>query len=68
MIIIIQEHKYPHSAELIKCPDNVSASEVVELWQKKSIHYQVHGKYPPITWKIANTDNMVDAMIESSNL
>ena len=67
--VIIREHRYPNSAEIIAFDESKhSASYVVEQWQKSSIHYKVHGTLPPVTWKVAESSSLVDALIESSKI
>ena len=65
MIVIIKEHKHG-SVDLINT--NGSAVDVVEKYQRESIHYKVHGTPPAITWKVSESSNIIDAMIESSRL
>jgi hypothetical protein len=40
----------------------------VERWQKASIYYQVHGRLPACTWKVAEGKGIVSAMIEGARL
>lgn len=68
MQIIIKEHRYPNSAEIINAPDSTNAAQLVEKWQKKSLHYQVHGTLPAITWKVVESNNFIEAMIESTKV
>ena len=68
MQIIIKQHNNPHSADIINVPDNVNASRIVEAWQKKQSCYLIRKQLPGITWKIAESDNFIHAMIESTKL
>jgi hypothetical protein len=66
MIIIIKAHK--GGVDLVECSSSMSAAEVVEKWQRSSIHYQLYGTFPPCTWKVAEKSNFVNAMIESARM
>ena len=67
MMVLIREHKNG-SMNILQVPVSMTASEFVEKWSKQSIHYQVRGTLPPITWKVSESTNIVDALIESSKL
>jgi len=68
MTIIIKDHRHPNASTLIKCPPGANAARIVEEWQKASIYYQVHGKLPACTWKIAEGKGIVSAMVEGARM
>ena len=63
--ILIKEHKHG-SCEIIKT--NLPGNTVIELYQKRESRWSVNGNPRAITWKVANSDNFIDAMIESAAL
>ena len=66
--ILIKEHKHG-SVEMIRnIPDSMNCSAIVEAWCKKTIHYQVHGTLPAITWKVAESNDLVKCMVEGARL
>ena len=66
--VIIRNHDTGAIDILSGIPDGKSPASIVEIWQKKTIHYQVHGTLPSITWKVSDADTLVSAMIESARL
>jgi len=66
--IIIREHDTGAIEVLTGVPGHISANEVVEKWQKATIHYQVHGTLPAITWKVAENPDLIAAIIEGATL
>ena len=67
MIILIKEHR-TGAVEMLHTKDKVDAFCVIERWQQDSIHCLVHGTLPAITWKVAESDDLVGAMIESAQI
>ena len=66
--LIIKDHKHGGVDIIQNIPDHISGNDIVEKWGKASIHYAVHHTLPGCTWKIAESNNFVDAMIESTRL
>jgi len=66
--IMIREHKHGSVEMIHGVPDHVAAGSLVDAWCRKTIHYQVHGTLPAITWKVAESNDPVACLIESSRL
>ncbi len=64
MTIIIRDHE-TNAINIIGVPEGTNASQYVEQWQKKSIRYAVRGTLPPVSWKIADGEGIVECMVES---
>lgn len=66
--ILFREHKHGSMHIITGVPDRISASRIIEKWSKKTIHFQVHKTLPAITWKVAESNSLVEALIESARL
>jgi len=49
-------------------PASISASLIVEKWARNTIAYQMRGKPPAHTWKVAESTGIVGAMIEAASM
>ena len=68
-IIIIEHTKTGHNRiEILTSRTDVNAAQVVEKWQKNSLHYRVHKTLPELTWKVSEVDNFISAMSEASHM
>lgn len=62
-IVIIRWHN--GGTELLTIRDDQFAALAVEHAQKRSNYFQMYKQLPACTWKIAESTNLVGAMIES---
>jgi hypothetical protein len=67
MLVLIKDHKHG-AVEIVKVKRFDSALSTVEAWQRATIQYQVNGTLPAITWKVSESNDVIEAMIEGASL
>ena len=67
MIIIIKDNK-TQSIDLLHGTPDKAAHIYVEAWQRERAAWTLGGGLPSITWKVAESNNLIDAMIESTRI
>ena len=68
-IIIKCEKEYDEIIDTNALPlrfRTLSPIRIVEAWQKQTIHYQVHNRMPSVIWKVAESNNIADCLVEST--
>ena len=57
--------KSKHAPDAIITYADEPVHQVVEAWQKSTAYYYCHNQLPDCLYKVAESDDIVDAMIES---
>ena len=65
MIIII---KHKGNVELLHGEAKRPAYQYVEAWQREKAAMTLGGNLPPVSWKVAESENLIEAMIESAKV
>lgn len=66
--LLIRDTRY-RSFEILKFdPEKTPSHKLVERWQRESIRYKATGRLPEVEWKMAESDNVVGAMMEGASM
>ena len=64
---IIVKSDHAPTEVLSGIPYDIESSVVIERWQKRTHYYLFRGRVPSCTWKVAESVDIVDALIESAS-
>ena len=67
-IVMVKLAHFPNAVDLVRAPDGVSADKVAWAVASNSLRAKVSGRVPGHSYKVAESDNFVEAMIESAKL
>ncbi len=66
--LLIKNHEHGGTEMIRNVPDGVSATTLVERYQKRSLCFQVHHRLPGVSFKWAEKPGLVACLVESAKV